>query len=223
MPPMRASAPSARSSNAEASHNQPAHHNQAPSAGMSARQAKIPVASRIVVRWLGVTPVPTRGRTNRRARRWLQDVPITISISVRCGLHPGGCTYRFDRPGLDNLPRDQGRDSQRDLANTLQQRQLDRCLRAHAEQTASDDEAAFLDSERSRDGKAQGAERLTQTLDDEAFPEIDRDADDVEGEYHFEPAEQPRYQVMQARPAEPCRRGVERLDRAIQPRDLADG
>src|SRR5262245_1327932 len=120
------------------------------------------------------------------------------SASVLCGRHPGRHPDRLDRSGLDNLPRDQGGDSQGDLANALQQRELDRDLRADAEQAASDDEAALLDAERSRDGKADGAERLTQALDDEAFAEIDGHADDMKGEHDLEPAEQPRYQVMQA-------------------------
>src|SRR6516225_11472050 len=122
-------------------------------------------------------------------------------VSVPCG-------HRLDqRPGLDNLPRYQGRDSPRDLANTFQQRQLDRRLWADAEQSACNDETAFLYAERSRDRKAHGAERLTQTFDDEAFAEIDGYADEVEGEHNFQPAEQPRNQVVQARRAEPCRRG----------------
>src|SRR5262249_34282327 len=36
-----------------------------------------PVASRTVVRWLGVTQVPTSGRTAMRARRWVQEPPAT--------------------------------------------------------------------------------------------------------------------------------------------------
>src|SRR5262245_1915521 len=184
MLPMRANSPSARSSNAEASQSQPAHQSQAPSAGMSAAQASTPVTSRSVVRWLGVTPDPTNGRTSRRARRCVQDVPITTSLPVRSGGNPRPSPGTVDQPsGFDDLPRDQRRDPQRDLAYAFEERQLDRYLWADAEQPARDDEAAFLYPERTRDGKADCAKCLPQTLDDQALAEIDRHPEEVEREH----------------------------------------
>src|SRR6185312_1102331 len=222
MPPMRASSPSARSSSAEMSQRQPAHHSQRPPTGTSAAQAANPVTSRSVVRWLGVTPVPTNGRTRMRAKRWLQEVPITASVPIRRRRHAGIRDRADEAPRLDDLPSHQRRDAEGDFADALQQGELDRRLRADAEQAANQHIAALLHPQGRRDGESHRAQRLTEALDDEALTPTDRYADQMERQHHFEATQEPGDEMMSAGPHQPRRRGVERFDRAMQPGDVAE-
>ena len=52
----------------------PPHRVQVAAPVANAPQARRPVTSRAVVRWLGVTGPPTSGRTIMRDKRWVQDV-----------------------------------------------------------------------------------------------------------------------------------------------------
>src|SRR5258706_5616890 len=158
-----------------------------------------------------------------RARRWVQDVPVTASISFRSRWQAGIAADAVgEAAAFDDLPDDQSRHAQRQLAHALEQGQLDRRLGADADETADQHIAALLHAERRRNGKADRAQGLADALDDQPVTQIDRHADELQRQHHFEAAEEPGDEMVEAGEADARGVLVKRLNGLMQPGDVAE-
>src|SRR5262245_55498026 len=114
-----------------------------------------------------------------------------------------------------DLPHDQSGDAEGELPHAFGKRQCHRDAGGETEDSPEQHEAPFLDAERARDRKGDGADRLAQALDDQRARQFDRVAEKAEREPGLSGSEEPAEDVPAFGQGQGARMPVQTVDPCV--------